>query len=132
MSGLNYRLTASFDSTSNARYVIVVYQTLQGELSISSADLVNVPSTYSFVNSYQASEANKISYFTLILNTLAAKGDISKDAVLQTFSINYPYFQLTFKSQTFSKLTLTISFDVLKNILNVLNAEGLPYPVKVE
>jgi hypothetical protein len=39
---MNYRITATLDSSSNARYVIIVYQTLKGELSITSADLVNV------------------------------------------------------------------------------------------
>lgn len=50
VNGFNYRLTFSVESSSPARYVVVVYKSSSGSFSVTSVNLVNVQETYSFGN----------------------------------------------------------------------------------
>lgn len=96
VSGYNYRITLSLDSSSSAQFVIVVYQNLQESYSLTSVSLVNVKSTYSFTKALTSQEVNALSYYTLLIDVLfnqlpsLATTGATVDAVFKDF----PYFQL--------------------------------------
>jgi hypothetical protein len=130
VKGLNFRLTISIDSQSSTQYVIVVYQTLQGALSISSCNLANVKSTYSFGNALTASQIAALPYLNSLNSAVSRQlpNLVTAGTAVDALFKDFPYFRLVMRNSAYREITLVVLYDVLKNNLTVLEQNLRPVP----
>lgn len=134
VSGYNYRLTISFDPSSSAYYVIIVYRNLSGQYSVTSIDLLNVSESYSFTNALTGDQILKVPYLSLIHNALVQRLNniLVPGTLLDKLFINFPYYKLVYRNDAMSQINIIVSFDILKKNLNVIETSALGQPAKQE
>ena len=103
VSGFNYRFTIAFDSSTVAQYVIVVYQTLSGQFSVTSADFANFSSSYSFTTALTSTQVAAISYFNALQAAVSSQLSnlLTSGTVLDTVYQSSPYFQLIYHNSAY-------------------------------
>lgn len=131
VNGYNYRLTLTFDSNSTTQYVIVVYQTISGTLSISSLQMTNVPNSYSFGSALTSAQASSLPYVNSLLSAVSSQlnATVSAGIVLDALYYSYPYFQLVYHSTYYQQIVVVVLYDVLRNNATVVNSSLVPAPV---
>lgn len=132
VSGNNYRLSISFDTSSPAYYVIVVYRNLAGQYSLTSIDLVNVSGSYNFQSVLTGNQISQIPYINYLQNALAQRlsNILVPGTILDKLSVNFPYYKLVYHNDAMSQINVVAFFDLLKKNLTVLESSALAYPLK--
>ena len=134
VNGYNYRLTLTFDSNSTAQYVIVVYQAINGTLSISSLQMSNVASSYKFGSALTSAQASSLPYVNSLLSAVSSQlnSTVTAGIVLDAIYYNYPYFQLAYRSTNYQQIVIVVIYDVLRNNATILNLSAVPQPAPAQ
>jgi hypothetical protein len=132
VSGYNYKITLSFDSSSIVNYVIIVYQPLplSSPPSITSLQMINVPSNYSFGSALTSAQASSLPYANSLVNAVSSQlnSTLTAGLTLDALYATYPYFKLVFHSNAYQQLVFVVMYDVLRNNASILNQSATPIP----
>jgi hypothetical protein len=112
--------------------VIVVYQTIQGQLTISSLNLVNVSNSYSFTTALTANQTASLSYFNSLVTALTTQLStvLTPGTVIDAVYKSFPYFQLIFHNNAYQTITVVVLYDVLKNNATIITQKAVPVPAQ--
>jgi len=130
VNGFNYRLTLSFDQTSTVQYVIVVYKTFSGSISITSQTMINAKTSYSFTTSLTATQATQLPYFNSLQTLISAQlGSIlTSDTVLDQFFKDQPYYQLVYHNSVYKQIVVIVQYDILLNTVKIISQQSVLQP----
>jgi hypothetical protein len=120
------------DSSSSAYYVIIIYKNLQGEYSLTSLELLNVPKTPNYQAPITGNDILQIPYFSAMQNALTANLNkiLVAGTVLDQLYKDFPYFKLVYHNDAMSKINVELTYDAIKKNLTVLGTSALGYPAQ--
>lgn len=130
VSGFNYRLTIAVEGSS-AQYVILIYQALDGTVSVTSSTLGGYKNSYSFSAILTQNELSSLSYLkNLLADLMNTKGSLlTADSSLETVQEDFPNFRLGFTNKTYKKLYIIVLYDVLNRQITIIKQNTEAYPV---
>ena len=113
VAGCNIKLSISFDTSSPAFYLIVVYEEAGTQnYQVTSVSLENVASTPNFKAPLSQNQLSTL-LFLNPLNRVLAKAEsnlITAGTELQSITMNYPYFRLVLRNQQMSRLEFVVKY----------------------
>lgn len=132
VNGYNFKLTISFDSSSNAVYVITVFRSRDGKCSVKSIQLANVSDKFTFREPLTADQIKKLPF----LNTLQSL-IVKEEASLQTpetkllrIYMSFPYFRFVFTNQQFGRLNIDVKYEIFGKKLTIIAKSGVGRPAQ--
>jgi hypothetical protein len=93
-------------------------------------NILNVDSNYKFNSALTNEQVNGLAFFNDLLKGVAGQAGDSIAAgsqLIQAF-MYYPFFKLVYQNQQFSRLEVTLSYEIFSRNVTILGLGGVGYP----